>query len=100
MTPLQGGEFGTPTDTDHRPWLWVAVVISCSYSGFALFVRLFTKWGFLNIEDALIGVAYVCPHAKVALTAHELTGLEGFRCGELGPNRPFDPRRARRCWVS
>ena len=56
---MQTGGFGTPTVDDRRAWLWVAMIVSCSYSLLALCVRIFCKWGVLGADEVLLGAAYV-----------------------------------------
>ncbi|KAF2717935.1 hypothetical protein K431DRAFT_205500, partial [Polychaeton citri CBS 116435] len=51
--------FSTPAPNDRRPWLWVASIVSLSYSLLTLVARLLAKWELLGVEDGLIIGAYV-----------------------------------------
>lgn len=65
--------FSTPSDVDHRPWLWAATMLSCIYSLLALAARVTSKWDMLWYDDAILSVAYVRLLAEVT-TRFMLTG--------------------------
>lgn len=50
--------FTTPSDLDHRPWIWVAGLLSCVYSLLALAARLTSKWDMLWYDDAILAISY------------------------------------------
>ncbi|KAK5129234.1 hypothetical protein LTR08_003737 [Meristemomyces frigidus] len=66
-TPVSVAGFGTSTSDDRRPWLWVASIVSCTYSILILAARLMSKLELLAGEDAIIGVAYLFGVAHWAL---------------------------------
>ena len=53
------GGFGHPSGDDHRPWLWVAAIVSCGYSVVTVAARMLAKWDLLGVEDVLVLIAYV-----------------------------------------
>jgi len=53
-----GDGFTTPTDIDHRPWLWVAIILSLIYSFLCLGARILAKWGLFWYDDAILAAAY------------------------------------------
>lgn len=59
MAAMTDGGFGPPTSEDRRPWLWVAMIVSCAYSLMTLGARLMSKWNLLSCEDVMLAVAYV-----------------------------------------
>lgn len=63
-TPISPGGFGTPTDSDTRPWLWVASILACAYSVLTLAARIMSKIEMLSWEDGILGIAYVCMPLK------------------------------------
>ncbi|KAK3680312.1 hypothetical protein LTR37_021347 [Vermiconidia calcicola] len=55
---IQPGGFGTPTQEDRRPWLWITIIVSSVFSVLTLSARVSSKWEYLGVEDIIIGVAY------------------------------------------
>lgn len=51
-----GDGFTTPTDIDHRPWLWVTIILSLIYSFLCLGARILAKWGLFWYDDAILGM--------------------------------------------
>jgi hypothetical protein len=53
------------TATDHRPWLWVTVLLSVLYCFCFLIARLFAKFGMLWWDDVIEAMAHVSSLQRV-----------------------------------
>ena len=63
---------------DHRAWLWVVGLLSCTYSVLALAARITGKWGLLFWDDAVLGIGYVCGATVVKTSATADTGTQRY----------------------
>ncbi|KXT02841.1 hypothetical protein AC578_5384 [Pseudocercospora eumusae] len=81
--------FATSTETDHRPWVWVASLLAMIYSLLCLAARFTGKWDLLWWDDVVLSAGYVAAIAHWALLFRSLldgTGLSSLilSSSELG----------------
>lgn len=90
--------FSTPTDDDHRAWLWTASLLSLIYALLTAGARITSKWGLFWYDDAILAIGYVCrlEHGKLCPHDWQLTLAVGFRSRTLWTGIRFDRDWSRR----
>ncbi|KAK4635120.1 hypothetical protein CLAFUW4_02160 [Fulvia fulva] len=89
-----GHGFVTPSDIDHRPWLWVCSLLALLYSLLCLGARFVGKWDLLWWDDLVLSIGYVFAvvhwgilfsalDSGLAVTALALTADQTGRASEL-----------------
>lgn len=89
-----GHGFVTPSDIDHRPWLWVCSLLALLYSLLCLGARFVGKWDLLWWDDLVLSIGYVFAvvhwgilfsalDSGLAVTALALTADQTGRASEV-----------------
>ena len=73
--------FSLYTAWNHQAPLWVVTILSLIYSSIFLLARLAAKYKSLGLDDAILGLAYVCSPSNQSLTqTADSRSIAGWSC--------------------